>query len=241
MSPPHERELVERLRRRDEAAFCALVDTLSPALLRAAMAHVPSRAVAEEVVQETWMAVMRGIDGFEGRSSLKTWIFRILTNLALKGGGRERRSIPFSALITTDDPGEPAVDPERFLGAEHERYPGHWALGPAPWPTPEEGLLAGETRAVIVRAIEALPHAQRVVITLRDIGGWNSDDVCGALDISGANQRVLLHRARAAVRAAVEAHLGAVEAIVAAVGAEPAVTPPPSLGTEPRMESEHEP
>lgn len=136
VSPPDERELVERLRRRDEAAFGALVDTLSPALLRTAMAYVPSRAVAEEVVQETWMAVMRGIDGFQGRASLKTWIFRILTNLARKGNGRERRSLPFSSLIATDDPGGPSVDPDRFLGAEHERYPGHWALAPTPWPTP---------------------------------------------------------------------------------------------------------
>jgi RNA polymerase sigma-70 factor, ECF subfamily len=237
---PDDRDRLARLRRGDEATFRELIDTLSPALLRAAMAYVPSRAVAEEVVQETWMAVMRGIDGFEGRSSLKTWIFRILTNLAMKGGGRERRSVPFSALAGADDPGGPSLDPDRFLAPEHERFPGHWALAPTPWPTPEEGLLAGETRAVIVRAIEGLSHAQRIVITLRDIGGWDSDEVCQALDISPGNQRVLLHRARTAVRAAIEAHLGAVEDM-AAVAEERAVTPPPAGGTTPRMESEHEP
>jgi RNA polymerase sigma-70 factor (ECF subfamily) len=240
VSPPDDGDLVARLRRRDEAAFRELIDTLSPALLRAARAYVPSRAVAEEVVQETWMAVMRGIDGFEGRSSLKTWIFRILTNLAMKGGGRERRSVPFSALASADDPGGPSVDPDRFLPPEHERFPGHWALAPTPWPTPEEGLLAGETRAVVVRAIEALPQAQRVVITLRDIGGWGSDEVCQALEISAGNQRVLLHRARTAVRTAIEAHLGAVEAMVAVDEAR-VVTPPPPGGTAPRMESSHEP
>ena len=129
MSPTEDGDLVARLRRRDEAAFRELIDTLSPTLLRAAMAYVPSRAVAEEVVQETWMVVMRGIDGFEGRSSLKTWIFRILTNLALKGGGRERRSIPFSSLAGAD-PGAPSVDPDRFLAPGHEGFPGYWALAP---------------------------------------------------------------------------------------------------------------
>jgi RNA polymerase sigma-70 factor (ECF subfamily) len=241
MIPPDDRAVVARLRLRDEAAFCELVDTLSPALLRAAMAYVPSRAVAEEVVQDTWMAVMRGIDGFEGRSSLKTWIFRILTNLAMKGGGRERRSIPFSSLVAADDCGGPSVDPGRFLGPDHERYPGHWALAPAPWPTPEQGLLAGETRRVVVRAIEALPQAQRVVIALRDIGGWTSDEVCEALDISPGNQRVLLHRARTSVRAAVESHFAAAEAAVAPAAGERAVTPGPRGTTMPTMESEHEP
>jgi RNA polymerase sigma-70 factor (ECF subfamily) len=239
-APAHEGDQVARLRRGDEAAFRELIDTLSPALLRAAMAYVPSRAVAEEVVQETWMAVMRGIDGFEGRSSLKTWIFRILTNLAMKGGGRERRSVPFSSLAGADDPGGPSVDPDRFLAPEHERFPGHWRLAPTRWPSPEEGLLAGETRGVVVRAIASLPQAQRVVITLRDIGGWESDEVCQALDISAGNQRVLLHRARTAVRAAIEAHLGAVEDVVAA-DEERAVTRPPPGDTAPRMESAHEP
>lgn len=222
-----EHELIERLRAGDEAAFTLLIDTHSPMLLRVAMAYVPSRAVAEEAVQETWIAVLRGIDRFEERSSLKTWIVRILTNVALKGGGRERRSVPFSALAGADDPGGPANDPDRFLGADHPRFPGHWAMGPTRWPTPEEGLLAGETRNVVIAAIDALPEAQRVVIALRDIGGWDSEDVCAALEISAGNQRVLLHRARAGVRLAMETHYGAVEPLPV-----DAVTPPPPGGTE---------
>jgi RNA polymerase sigma-70 factor (ECF subfamily) len=208
-----EGRLVAALLAGDEEAFAALVDHHSPALLRVAMAYVPSRAVAEEVVQETWIAVMRGIDGFEGRSSLKTWIFRILTNMALRGGSRERRSVPFGALAAAEDMDEPSVDPDRFLPADHELFPGHWVLAPARWPTPEEGLLSGETRAVIVAAIDELPKAQRTVIALRDIEGWSSEEVCAALEISAGNQRILLHRARARVRAAVEAYFGTVEEI----------------------------
>jgi RNA polymerase sigma-70 factor (ECF subfamily) len=197
----------------DERAFAALVDLHSPALLRVAMAYVPSRAVAEEVVQDTWIAVMRGIDGFEGRSSLKTWIFRILTNVAMRGGSRERRSVPFAALAATEQGGEPSVDPGRFTPSDHDLFPGHWVLAPTRWPTPEEGLLSGETRAVIVAAIAELPKAQRTVLALRDIEGWSSEDVCAALEISAGNQRILLHRARARVRAAVEEYFGAVETI----------------------------
>jgi RNA polymerase sigma-70 factor, ECF subfamily len=204
-------ELVAGLRAGDERAIAALVDRHSAAMLRVAQAYVPSRAVAEEVVQETWIAVMRGIDGFEGRSSLKTWIFRILTNAALRGGSRERRSVPFAALAAAEDTDAPPVDPERFLPADHHLFPGHWLIAPAPWPTPEEGLLSGETRAVIVAAIDELPKAQRTVIALRDVEGWSSDEVSEALDISPGNQRVLLHRARARVRAAIESYFGAVE------------------------------
>jgi RNA polymerase sigma-70 factor (ECF subfamily) len=205
-------EVVQALRAGDEATFRALVDLHSPALLRVAMAYVPSRAVAEEAVQETWIALMRGIDRFEGRSSLKTWLFRILTNVALKGGGRERRSVPWSSVGGTEDTGEPAVDPDRFLPHDHDRFPGHWALGPTRWPTPEEGLLSGETREVLVAALKELPPAQQMVVTLREIGGWTSDDVAEALGISPGNERVLLHRARARMRAAVERYYGAVEA-----------------------------
>jgi RNA polymerase sigma-70 factor (ECF subfamily) len=205
--------LVAALLAGDEEAFAALVEHHSPALLRVAMAYVPSRAVAEEVVQETWIAVMRGIDGFEGRSSLKTWIFRILTHVALRGGSRERRSVPFAALAAAEDTSEPSVDPDRFLPAGHELFAGHWVLAPVRWPTPEEGLLSGETRAVIVAAIDELPKAQRTVIALRDIEGWSSEEVCAALEISAGNQRILLHRARARVRAAIEAYFGAVEEI----------------------------
>jgi RNA polymerase sigma-70 factor, ECF subfamily len=177
------------------------------------MTYVPSRAVAEEVVQETWIAVVRGIDGFEGRSSLKTWIFTILINIASRGGGRERRSTPFSALARDEGRG-PSVDADRFLPSDHDRYPNHWALGPTRWPTPEEGLLSGETRRVILSAIEALPPAQRTVISLRDIEGWDADEVSEALQISAGNQRVLLHRARAKVRAELERYYGAVEPVL---------------------------
>jgi RNA polymerase sigma-70 factor, ECF subfamily len=205
--------LVAALRGGDERAFAAVVDRHTPALLRVAMAYVPSRAVAEEVVQETWIAVLRGIDGFEGRSSLKTWIFRILTNVAMRGGSRERRSVPFAALAAAEDTGEPSIDPDRFLPADHELFPGHWALMPTRWPTPEEGLLSGEVRDVILAAIERLPKAQRTVIALRDIEGWSAEEVCVALEISAGNQRILLHRARTRVRAAIEDYFGAVEEI----------------------------
>ena len=208
-----ESEVVAALCRGDEAAFAALVDRHSPAMIRVAMAYVPSRAAAEEAVQEAWIAVMRGIDGFEGRSSLKTWIFRILTNVAMRAGSRERRSVPFSALAAAEDTGEPSVDPDRFLPADHELFPGHWAISPTRWPTPEEGLLAGETREVIAAAIADLPDAQRTVIALRDVEGWTSEEVCEALEITAGNQRILLHRARSKVRTAIEEYYGAVEEI----------------------------
>jgi RNA polymerase sigma-70 factor (ECF subfamily) len=205
-----EARLIAALSRGDADAFAELIDRHSRAMVRVAMAYVPSRAAAEEVVQETWIAVMRGIDRFEGRSSLKTWIFRILTNVAMRSGARERRSVPFSALARAEDTGEPTVDPDRFLLADHELFPGHWAIMPARWPTPEEGLLAGETREVIAAAIAELPVAQRTVIALRDVEGWSSDEVREALEISAGNQRILLHRARSRVRNAIESYYGAV-------------------------------
>jgi RNA polymerase sigma-70 factor (ECF subfamily) len=206
-------ELLAALCRGDAAAFALLVDRHSPAMIRVALAYVPSRAAAEEAVQETWIAVMRGVARFEGRSSLKTWIFRVLTNIAMRSGARERRSLPFSALAEAEDSGEPSVDPDRFLPADHDLFPGHWAIAPARWPTPEEGLLAGETREVIAAAVAGLPEAQRTVIALRDIEGWSSDEVCEALEISAGNQRILLHRARSRVRNAIEAYYGAVDEI----------------------------
>jgi RNA polymerase sigma-70 factor, ECF subfamily len=205
--------LVAALCRGDADAFATLVDRHSSAMIRVAMAYVPTRAAAEEAVQEAWIAVMRGIERFEGRSSLKTWLFRILTNVAMRSGVRERRSVPFSALAEAEDTGEPSVDPDRFLPADHELFPGHWAIMPARWPTPEEGLLGGEIRAVIAAAIAELPAAQRTVIALRDVEGWSSEEVCEALEITAGNQRILLHRARSRVRNAIEAYYGAVEEI----------------------------
>ena len=209
-------QLVAALKGGDEAAFKMLIDAYSTAFLRVAQAYVGSRAVAEEVVQETWLGVLGGLERFEGRSSLKTWIFRILTNVASTRAGRERRSVPFSSLAGREAAeGEAAVDPERFLPADHDRWPNHWALGPTTWQTPEEGLLSAETRELIVAAIEELPAAQRTVISLRDIEGWPSAEVCSTLEISEGNQRVLLHRARAKVRQALEGYFGAVELTIA--------------------------
>ena len=207
--------LLASLRRGDERAFAALIDEYSSSLLHVAMGYVASRAVAEEVVQETWLGVIKGLDRFEGRSSLKTWIFRILTNTAKTRGERERRTVPFSSLAGDDDP-DATVDESRFFGPDHPLYPGHWSLGPTPWKTPEEGLLAAESRAVIVAAIEELPASQRAVVTLRDVKGWPADEVCEALALSEGNQRVLLHRARAKIRRALERYFGAVEETVPA-------------------------
>lgn len=197
--------LVEALRGGSETAFVMLVEQHHRALLRVAMVYVSSRAVAEEVVQETWLGVLQGLRRFEGRSSLKTWIFRILTNCARTRAQREGRSVPFSSLAEfQQDDNEPAIEPERFRTAETE-WPGGWLRAPRHWDeVPEERVLSQETRAHLWKAIEALPANQRTVITLRDIEGWDSEEVCRFLDISEANQRVLLHRARTKVRRALE-------------------------------------
>jgi RNA polymerase sigma-70 factor (ECF subfamily) len=207
---PDETELIEALRRGDEAAFAKLVDELSPALLRLAMAHVPSRAVAEEVVGDTWLGVIRGIDRFEGRSSLRTWIFQILLNNARTRGTRERRTLPFSLFSRRGEEGrdEPAVDPSRFQGRRGEQ-PGAWARPPVEWEAPDSKLEADATREVLLKAIADLPPRQRDVITLRDIQGYSAPEVCNILDLTETNQRVLLHRARSKVRAALEAHFDA--------------------------------
>jgi RNA polymerase sigma-70 factor (ECF subfamily) len=196
---PQDAKLVERLRAGDEAAFMELIRELNPSLLRVARMFVPTSALAEDVVQETWLAVLNGIDRFEGRSSLKTWIFRILTNTAKTRGERERRSVPFSTLDPEEGGFEPAVERSRFTGT------GHWAVLPRAWP--EDRLLANETRSMIERAIERLPPSQRTVITLRDVEGWTADEVRNALELSETNQRVMLHRARAKVRSALEQYL----------------------------------
>jgi RNA polymerase sigma-70 factor, ECF subfamily len=176
-------------------------------MLRVAMMFVSTRAVAEEVVQEAWLGVLKGLDRFEGRSSLKTWIFRILTNTAKTRGEREGRSVPFSSLAGGDDEEEAPVDADRFLGPGH-RWAGQWASAPrSPRGVPEERLLAAEARERIAAAVEALPENQRAVITLRDIDGFEAGEACEILGISEVNQRVLLHRARAKVRAALEDYL----------------------------------
>jgi RNA polymerase sigma-70 factor, ECF subfamily len=189
--------LIEGLRAGDEAAFGAVMRMYGAAMLRVAQMYVSSRAVAEDVVQDAWVGVLNGIDRFEGRSSLKTWLFRIVANTAKTRGVREARSIPFSSLGGDD---EEAVDPDRFLGPG-ERFPGHWAV------PPEGRLLADEALSLVADAIERLPPAQRAVITLRDVQGWSSEEVRNALDLTETNQRVLLHRARSKVRSALEEYM----------------------------------
>ena len=205
-----ETALISALRGGDEDAFRKLYTQHDATLRRLARRYARTDAVAEEIVQETWLGVVRGIDRFEGRASIKTWIFRILVNVARTRSEREARSIPFSSVAPPGEEDSP-LDPDRFFGADHDRWPGHWTMGPADWGIPDERALAAELRGEIIAAIDALGEAQREVITLRDIGGWNSKEVCNALGISEVNQRVLLHRARAKVRAAIEASLGAME------------------------------
>lgn len=197
--------VVAALRRGDEAVFAALVNAYSTSLLRLAQDFVRTHAVAEEVVQETWLAVLNGIDRFEGRSSLKTWLYRILVNKAKTRGVREARTVPFSALAPE---GEEATVPEDRFRRADDQWPGHWASPPRALDTvPEHRLLAGEARERIAEALEKLPESQRVVVTLRDVAGWDSEEVCEALGLSEGNQRVLLHRGRAKLRAAFERYL----------------------------------
>jgi RNA polymerase sigma-70 factor, ECF subfamily len=199
-----ERSLVEALRRGDEAAFMFLVTAYHAALVRLARMYVVDDATAEEVAQETWLAVLRGIDRFEERSSLKTWIFRILVNRARTRGVRDGRTVPFSSLENPGDDDAPAVDADRFA-SDDSAWPGHWIYPPVDWGrTPEDLALNAETRRVITEAIDALPPSQRAVITLRDVEGLSGDEVREALGVSDANVRVLLHRARTRVRAALE-------------------------------------
>ena len=201
-------ELIKALKAGDETAFVDLVHAHHAVLLRVAMRYVSSRAVAEEVVQETWLGVLKGLARFEGRSSLKTWIFKIAANIARTRAVREGRCLPFSSLPGSDY--EPSVDPDRYFPPDHHRHPGHWARGPASWEIPEGRLLSGETRNVILAAIEQLPTAQRLVVTLRDVEGWSAEETCQALEVSDGNQRVLLHRARSKLRAALERYLSPV-------------------------------
>jgi RNA polymerase sigma-70 factor (ECF subfamily) len=179
-------ELVAALRAGDDEAFAGLVRSQHPLLHRTAMIYVSSRAVADEVVQETWLAVLAGLDGFEGRSSLRTWIFRIAANIARKRAVRESRCRPLSSLPGDDD------------------VPG---TAPVAWETPEQRLMSRETQEAICDAIAALPRAQRLVVTLRDVEGWSAEEACQALGLSAGNQRVLLHRGRTSVRAALVRHL----------------------------------
>lgn len=197
--------LVRRLRDGDERAFAEIVDAWSPMMLRVARSFVSTDASAEEIVQEAWLAVVRGLDRFEGRSSLRTWVFRILTNLGKTRGVREARSTPWSSLGPMGDSG-PTVDQARFRGPD-DHWADNWTPVGAPqaWePSPEDSALAGEVRRLLAAALTQLPERQRTVVSLRDVHGLSAEEVCEALDLSAANQRVLLHRARAKLRAELE-------------------------------------
>jgi RNA polymerase sigma-70 factor, ECF subfamily len=200
-----ETALTAALRDGDEAAFAQLVDQYAPSMLRVARGYVPSPEIAEEVVQETWIALLKGIDNFEGRSSLRTWLFAVMINIAKARGVRERRDADAAIAAFTGG----TVDPARFRTAD-DPYPGHWKQGevPSPFPeTPEGSVLGNELVDVARRELDKLPDRQRMVVTLRDMLGFDSSEVCELLDISIANQRVLLHRGRAAVRQMLEDYL----------------------------------
>jgi RNA polymerase sigma-70 factor (ECF subfamily) len=193
--------LAKGLAARDADAFTFLVARYHPALVRLAQQYVPTRAIADEVVQETWLAVIQGIDRFEHRASLKTWLFKILVNIARSHGVKEHRTIPFAT--NEPRPDEPAVDPSRFRRFTlHGR--GQWKEPPCPWPGPEQRAIDHETAGIIRAAVDGLPPDQREVVTMRDVLGWSASEVCDALGISDGNQRVLLHRGRSKVRAELE-------------------------------------
>ncbi|MFO0551566.1 MAG: sigma-70 family RNA polymerase sigma factor [Polyangiaceae bacterium] len=198
-------ELVERAKSGVEDAFATLLERHYPATLRTAQEILRSNALAEEVTQEAWMSALDALPSFEGRSSFRTWVTRIVLNGAKRRRVKEARTVPISAL-GLDESFEPAVPAERF--AVSGRWPGHWQEPPSPWKEPEEALFTAELRELVTRAIEALPDAQRVVITMRDLLGLSAVEACDALEISEANQRVLLHRARSRVRTALEGVLG---------------------------------
>jgi RNA polymerase sigma-70 factor (ECF subfamily) len=205
---PGQAELLERLRAGDRIAFAELVDAWSPVLLRVALLHVSTRASAEEVVQDTWLAVIRQLDRFEGRSSLRTWVFRILENQARSRGVREARTVPWSSAFGDGGPDDagPTVDPDRFRGPD-DRWPRHWTQAglPARWePPPEDAAVAAEVRRELRAALDELPERQRVVVELRDVHGLSSEEVCERLGLTPGNQRILLHRGRARLRARLE-------------------------------------
>jgi RNA polymerase sigma-70 factor (ECF subfamily) len=197
--------IVERLRAGDDATFLQLVEKLDPSMRRVARMYVSTDAVAEECVQDAWLGVLQGLDGFEGRAALRTWIFRILVNIAKTRGQREGRSTPFSSLLG-DDLDEPAVPADAFQQPGEDRA-GWWSTPPTDWQgEPEDRALAAELRAVLGATLEQLPPMQAVVLRLRDVEGLSSEEVRNVLDLTETNQRVLLHRARSKLRGAVEAY-----------------------------------
>ena len=198
-------ETLAALRAGDERAFRDLFAHSYPMMKRVARAYVSSDAVAEEVVQETWMAVVTGIDRFEGRSALGTWIFSILTNQAKTHSAREKRAVPFSSVAPSDVEG-PVVDPVRFQNND-DAWPGHWATPPRPWQKPERRMLSLEARDRLKAALAQLPDRQRMIVGLRDVEGYSAEEVCDLLGLSPENQRVLLHRGRSRLRAVLEQYV----------------------------------
>lgn len=202
--PVGDDELIARLRAGDEGGFAELVDRYSPSMLAVARTHVAGREAAEDVVQDTWIAVLKGIDAFEGRSSLRTWLFRILVNIAKTRGVHDKRTAPVDVQELDD---RPVPGPESFQAAG-DRWPGHWIRFPLPWrDSPEHSLLAGETRDLVRVELDRLPRLQRLVVSLRDVEGYTSEEVCALLDLTAANQRVLLHRGRGRIRLALADYL----------------------------------
>jgi RNA polymerase sigma-70 factor, ECF subfamily len=203
-SAPDER-LVAALRAGDERTFRELFQRHCPAMTRVARSYVQSDAVAEEIVQETWLAILTGVDRFEGRCALGTWMFSILINQAKTHNARERRAVPFSS-ISPSGGDEPSVDADRFH-KDDEAWPGHWATPPRPWQKPDRRVLSLEARARLKDALSQLPVRQRLVVGLRDVDGLSAAEVCDLLELSRENERVLLHRGRSRLRAALEEYI----------------------------------
>jgi RNA polymerase sigma-70 factor, ECF subfamily len=200
-----QRRLVEALRAGDQRAFHALVESHYPMMKHVARSYVDSDGLAEEVVQETWLAVVRGIGRFQHRSALSTWIYSILANKARTHGARQRRMLPFSSVGGAAETGT-SVDADRFQSDE-DAWPGHWATPPRPWQKPERRLLSLELRERLKAALDDLPARQRAVVTLRDVEGLSAEEVSGLLELSAENQRVLLHRGRSRLRGSLEAYV----------------------------------
>jgi len=201
--------IVAALRAGDERTFRELFERSYPMMKRVARGYVSSDAVAEEIVQDTWMAIVTGIERFQGRSALGTWMFSILTNQAKTHSARERRALPFSSVAPSDVE-EPVVDPDRFQ-KDDEAWPGHWATPPRPWQKPERRLLSLEARDRLKQALAQLPDRQRLIVGLRDIDGHSAEEVCDLLGLSQENQRVLLHRGRSRLRAVLEEYFDAAD------------------------------
>ena len=202
-------EVVAALRRGDEQTFHELFLRNYPMMKRVARGYADSDAVAEEIVQETWVAIVTGIERFEGRSALGTWMFSILLNQAKTHNARERRALPFCS-IEAGQTDEPAVDADRFQ-TDDDAWPGHWATPPRPWQKPDRRLLSLEAREHLKHALRQLPERQRLIVGLRDVEGFTAEEVCERLDLSQENQRVLLHRGRSRLRAALEAFVDGCE------------------------------